>query len=356
MKLSVSSPLPEAQAPAKTNVQDTCLLPIEEVEELGFKPRLPYSWVVLLTPTPYILRGVPVRLRFGPCLLPLCPAPFPLRSVGYPVFTEGDLYIFQRNVTLDTQLLLLDCATYLKLVPPASGGHPHHRLRIFISLSPLALGTTCGLGSQEPSRASAPHSAVRGCGGLHQAGPESSEEQRSTHTRLIVTREATYAAVSAQLQRPRETSQPQERDAPPPGPTRPRTQPSGVTQRAGPDEQQKKRSNPPSRGCPQLPRRAAPPLPEAALGAAIAGPAEPGGGGCGSQAAPALGVAPPPPRLCACALRYFARPGSPRGLDPENSPARRSWHPDQWGSFFGRNQLPCVLPQPLSVQPRALVK
>ena len=110
--------------------------------------RLHYSWAVLLTWTPYILRGVPVKLRFGPRLLPLCPAPFPLRSVGYPVFMEGDLYIFQQNVDLDTQLLLLDCATYLKLIPPASGGHPHHHLQIFISLPPLSLGTTCGLGSQ----------------------------------------------------------------------------------------------------------------------------------------------------------------------------------------------------------------
>ena len=58
---------------------------------------------------------------------------------------EGDLYIFQQNVALDTQLLLLDCATYLKLIPPASGGHPHHHLQIFISLPPLSLGTTCVL-------------------------------------------------------------------------------------------------------------------------------------------------------------------------------------------------------------------
>lgn len=49
---------------------------------------------------------------------------------------EGDLYIFQQNVTLNAQLLLLHCATYLKLIPPASGGHPHRHLQTFVSLAP----------------------------------------------------------------------------------------------------------------------------------------------------------------------------------------------------------------------------
>ena len=120
------------------------------------------------------------------------------------------------------------------------------------------------------------------------------------------------------------------------------------------DEQQKKRSNPPSRGRPHLSRRAAPAPPGGG----------PGGGRCRASRAWGLGLRlsgrprprSRPARLCACALRYFVRLSSPRQLYPENSPALHSWHPNQWGSLFRRNPLPCVFSQPLSVQPRVLVK